>query len=321
MLFAWSGSRGTSFGPHIWRGETAVLNYHTWKIEVDENSVNPDFYYFALRNLTAYIEDQAHGASALVHTQKWEMEGFELALPSDWREQRAIAGVLSDVDAALAGLGRLIAKKKDLKLATMQQLLTGQTRLPGFTAPWEVKRLGEVCSMKSGEQITVARIDGYSAYPCYGGNGLRGQTSRFTHEGHFCLIGRQGALCGNVVEVQGKFFASEHAIVVTPNAGVSIGWLSISLKRMNLNQYSESSAQPGLSVNKLLMLDLNVPPTPDEQTAIAAVLSDMDAELAALNAQLEKTKLLKQAMMQELLTGRTRLPLPPEPEAPDARPL
>ena len=222
-------------------------------------------------------------------------------------EQRAIAAALSDVDALMDGLERLIAKKRNLKQAAMQELLTGKTRLPGFSGEWKVTSLSTICGMKSGEGITSADINDSSIYPCYGGNGLRGYASRFTHEGGFTLIGRQGALCGNVVGVEGKFFASEHAVVVTPYSQIDIRWLTYILATMNLNQYSESSAQPGLSVSKILMLDLFVPPTNNEQTAIAAVLSDMDAELLALEQRLTKTRALKQAMMQELLTGKTRL--------------
>ena len=222
-------------------------------------------------------------------------------------EQQAIAAALTDADALLAGLDRLIAKKRDLKQAAMQQLLTGQTRLPGFRGEWSTATLSLLCAMKSGEGITSEDIDDFSPYPCFGGNGLRGYTSRFTHEGHFALIGRQGALCGNVTFAAGKFFASEHAVVVTPNRSADIRWLTNVLATMNLNRYSESSAQPGLSVSKVLMLEIRVPPTVEEQTAIATVLSDMDAELAALEARRDKTRALKQGMMQELLTGRTRL--------------
>ena len=189
----------------------------------------------------------------------------------------------------------------------MQQLLTGQTRLPGFSGEWEVRYLGDLCKLKSGESITAARIDGHSAYLCYGGNGLRGYTSTFTHDGKYALIGRQDALCGNVVGVEGRFFASEHALVVTANTDIAIEWLTYVLSRMNLNQYSESSAQPGLSASKLVMLRIDAPSTAAEQTAVAALLSDLDAELAALEARLSKTRALKQAMMQELLTGRIRL--------------
>jgi type I restriction enzyme S subunit len=164
--------------------------------------------------------------------------------------------------------------------------------------------------MKSGEGITSANIDQFSKYPCFGGNGLRGYATSFTHDGSYALVGRQGALCGNVCVVEGQFFASEHAIVVTSSADTDIRWLTSILGRMNLNQYSESSAQPGLSVSKILKLEITAPPTKAEQTAIAEVLTEMDAELAGLEQRREKTRALKQAMMQELLTGKTRLLIP-----------
>ncbi len=224
----------------------------------------------------------------------------------DESEQSFIAVALSEMDSLIRSLDQLITKKRDIQQAAIQQLLTGQRRLPGFSGEWKVMRLGEICTMKSGEGITSANIDEHSAYPCYGGNGLRGHTGTYTHDGSYVLIGRQGALCGNIAFAQGKFFASEHAIVVTPSGQADVSWLSIILRKMNLNQYSESSAQPGLSVVKLLLLPCLVPPQP-EQTAIAAILSDMDAELAALKARRDKARQLKLGMMQELLTGRTRL--------------
>ena len=81
LLFAWSGSRGTSFGPHIWNGPLGLLNYHTWKVQIEESAITKEFLFHKLRQLTTYIEGSAHGASALVHVQKWQMEGFEVALP------------------------------------------------------------------------------------------------------------------------------------------------------------------------------------------------------------------------------------------------
>jgi type I restriction enzyme M protein len=225
-------------------------------------------------------------------------------------------------------LPQLISRVAELELKTnsdlqgaMQELLTGKKRLPGFEVQngykhtqvgvvpqdWEITTLGAVCSMKSGEGITSASIDEFSGYPCYGGNGLRGFSTRFTHDGHYALIGRQGALCGNVLSVEGKFFASEHAIVVTPFARMDIRWLTFVLQEMRLNQYSESSAQPGLSVAKLLHLELACPPTKIEQECIAAILVDVDAAIAATEAKLAKARQIKLGMMQELLTGRIRL--------------
>ena len=183
-----------------------------------------------------------------------------------------------------------------------------QTQIGVIPQEWAVVALDAACRMKSGESITAASIDHVSQYPCYGGNGLRGYTSRFTHDGSFALIGRQGALCGNVVGVKGKFFASEHALVVTAKEGTTIRFLTYVLGRMRLNRFSESSAQPGLSVSKLLGLPLAIPPTEAEQLAIATALSDVDALLGGLDRLIAKKCDLKQAAMQQLLTGQTRLP-------------
>lgn len=182
-----------------------------------------------------------------------------------------------------------------------------QTEVGMIPDDWDVASLSGVCRMKSGEGITSADIDEFSKYPCYGGNGLRGFTNRFTHDGQYALIGRQGALCGNVVGAEGKFFASEHAVVVTPFEQTDIHWLTYVLRDMRLNQYSESSAQPGLSVLKLLKLNIAFPSNKTEQRAIAAALSDVDSLLTALDALIAKKRLVKQGTMQELLKGKMRL--------------
>jgi type I restriction enzyme S subunit len=173
---------------------------------------------------------------------------------------------------------------------------------------WMVKFLRKISLMKSGESITSAKIDESSPYPCYGGNGLRGFTDKYTHDGDYVLIGRQGALCGNVVRVAGQFYASEHAVVATPRDGVDVDWLSFILDTMQLNRISESSAQPGLSVQKVLSLQSVVPPSEDEQRAIATALSDADALIESLDRLIAKKRAIKHAAMQQLLTGDRRLP-------------
>jgi type I restriction enzyme S subunit len=285
----------------------AYINQHIALIRLDSTKTDSKFLCYYLASdvpQRAYKATSDQGAKAGMNLGG--VRKIKAVFPA-LSEQRAIATTLSDMDTLLAQLDQLIAKKRDLKQAAMQQLLTGQTRLPGFSGEWEVRQLGDLCSLKSGESITATRIDEHSAYHCYGGNGLRGYTASFTHDGKYALIGRQGALCGNVLEVEGKFFASEHALVVTPKSEVAIEWLTFVLGRMNLNQYSESSAQPGLSASKLLMLRVDSPPARSEQAAIATALSHMDAELTALEARRDKTRALKQGMMQELLTGRIRL--------------
>ncbi len=176
-----------------------------------------------------------------------------------------------------------------------------QTEVGVIPEDWEAVKLTNICSMKSGEAITSENINEYSDYPCYGGNGLRGFTSRFTHNGIYALIGRQGALCGNVLSVDGTFFASEHAVVVTAFSQTDIRWLALMLGKMKLNQYSESSAQPGLSVSKILNLPLPIPPTKAEQAAIATALSDTDALISSLEKLIAKKRNIKQGAMQTLL--------------------
>lgn len=179
-----------------------------------------------------------------------------------------------------------------------------QTEVGVVPEDWTAIKLSAICSMKSGEGITSENIDEFSPFPCYGGNGLRGYTSHYTHDGAHALIGRQGALCGNVLGVEGKFFASEHAVVVTASAKTDIRWLTYILSEMRLNQYSESSAQPGLSVSKIASLPVALPPSRAEQEAIAEALSDADAYIESLEQLIAKKRLIKQGAMQELLESK-----------------
>ena len=170
---------------------------------------------------------------------------------------------------------------------------------------WEVKRLGEICThFKSGFTITAREISNTGLYPVYGGNGLRGYCPKYTHDGNYILIGRQGALCGNINYVTGKNYISEHAIAVQTYENMQ--WLRYKLENWNLNRFSESSAQPGLSVEKLVRYKLIVPPR-NEQVIIANVLQLWDTTMEKQSELIAKLKLRKRALMQQLLTGKKRL--------------
>ena len=122
--------------------------------------------------------------------------------------------------------------------------------------------LGEVCNLKAGKAIKADELHekDETLYPCYGGNGIRGYIDRYSHSGNFPIIGRQGALCGNVNFASGDFYATEHAVVVTPLIEINKTWLFYLLMAMNLGQYAHGVAQPGLSVKDLLPLSIPLPP-------------------------------------------------------------
>lgn len=155
-------------------------------------------------------------------------------------------------------------------------------------AEWQILKLKRAARLQSGEFITSEAIEDDAQYPVYGGNGLRGYTVAYTHDGEFALIGRQGALCGNINYAEGKFWASEHAVVVYPEKGIVTRWLGELLRSMNLGQYSVSAAQPGLSVERIA--DLLIPmPSQVEQTQIARFL---DHETARIDALIEEQQRL-----------------------------
>lgn len=148
---------------------------------------------------------------------------------------------------------------------------------------WIRKKLKYLASLRSGESITADSIKDEGDFPVYGGNGLRGYTTEYTHEGEFILIGRQGALCGNVNYAKDRFWASEHAIVVTRLGDYDLTWLGELLRHLDLNRLSQSAAQPGISAEEVSNVLIAVPP-PEEQAAIASYLNKETARIDGLVA-------------------------------------
>ena len=227
-------------------------------------------------------------------------------------EQCSIAEALNDADALLGGLDRLIAKKRDLKQAAMQQLLTGQTRLPGFHGEWEAKRLGEVIVKlkKTTRPSSSGRAEG--AYPFF--TNTTKPVDRFLDETDFdteAIIANTGGEA-YFNYFNGSFAAMADCFVF--EARVVTRFLYYFLKsverEVNDNGFTGSGIKH-LDKKYFYQLEMRCPSELPEQAAIAEVLTEMDAELAALEQRREKTRALKQAMMQELLTGRTRL-IPPD---------
>lgn len=327
LLFAWSGSRGTSFGPHFWNGPKGVLNYHTWRVKVDESAISPDFFYHALRFLTRIIEDRAHGASALVHVQKWEMEKFGFPCPNDRAEQQAIAAALSDADGVVAGLERVIAKKRLIKQGAMQDLFTARRRLSGFSGEWDEATISDVAHVDpealgagtpkdyafryiSLEDVNQGVLSGWTDV-AFGSAPSRARrilqkndvllgTVRPNLKSHM-LFDRLGA----------DWVGSTGFAVLRPRpekciSGYLFELIMSDVIGRQIDEVIAGSNYPAISNSDVRKLKVLLPSV-DEQKAIAAVLRDMDAEIQALEFRLVKARAVKEGMMQNLLTGRVRL--------------
>ena len=238
-------------------------------------------------------------------------------------EQQAIVGYLDYVDRRVrryvSAKRKVIALLEEEKQAVINRAVTrgldpnvrlkpsGIDWLGDVPEHWDARRLKTICSMKSGDGITAESIDAAGEYPVYGGNGLRGYASLYTHDGAFALIGRQGALCGNVHIARGRFWASEHAVVASLASGYKIDWFGAVLTAMNLNQYSISAAQPGLAVERVLNLHLPVPPK-QEQRRIAGHIdgatADIDAAIARAHRQVELVEEYRTRLIADVVTGK-----------------
>jgi type I restriction enzyme S subunit len=257
------------------------------------------------------------------------IERFLVALPPTREEQQAIAAALSDVDALIGSLDQLIAKKRDLKQAAMQRLLTGQTRLPGFSGKWEHASLSSLLTMRAtygivtsgsfqrdgvpmvrGGDIKDGRIEGDLPFVTAAKSREYARTVLKAGDVVVALVGYPGEAARVPEHLHGANISRAVGLLRTDASAIAadylVCYLNTSFGRRMVLAPSAGSAQ--LVVNLSALNKLNFPlPKIEEQLVIAAMFGDVDAEITALEARRDKTKLLKVGMMQELLTGRTRL--------------
>jgi type I restriction enzyme S subunit len=286
----------------------AGANCHALVISrFDQRLSDPAFYcqYFnSERGRVAFKEIET--GSTMKHLNVGDM--VKLFVPSPpVAQQRAIAAALSDVDALLAKLDQLIAKKRDLKHATMQQLLTGQTRLPGFSGEWEVKRLGDVVEIRKGQLITEKDAIAGEVPVIAGGKKPSYFHNQPNRIGKTITVSASGASAGFVAFFDTPIFASDCSTIGdSKQYSIEFIYFQLLLKQGLIYKAQTGGAQPHIHAVDLVPLEIGVC-SYQEQAAIATVLSDMDAELAVLEVRRDKTRTLKQGMMQELLTGKIRL--------------
>jgi type I restriction enzyme S subunit len=307
--------------------EKILHNQRIGKLNLITKNLDKNFLYFLLLSPSYLrkIKEQATG-STVRHTSNNSIYSVVLPIPSRVEEQTAIATVLSDSDRLIESLDRLIAKKRNLKQATMQQLLTGKTRLSGFSGEWEVKRLGDVANIQRGASPrpinSTIWFDRNSSVGWVRISDVSSSDMRlYETEQKLSILGIQnsrpvakGNLIMSICATVGRPIITEidtcihDGFVVFDNLKVDKIFMYYILKWIepNWSKHGQTGSQMNLNTTLINKTTVAIPPLP-EQTAIASILSDMDSEIAALEQQRDKTRALKQGMMQELLTGRIRL--------------
>jgi len=232
---------------------------------------------------------------------------FCIAIPQTKFEQTAISTVLSDTDALIEHLEKLIAKKKAIKQGAMQQLLTGKKRLPGFNGEWKVKKLGEIAEIKKGQLITDrTRING-SIPVIAGGKALAYYHNKANRRGKTITVSGSGANSGYVTFHTKPIFASDcSTIEESKNYSIEFIYFLLQSLQEKIYKMQTGGAQPHIHPSDLNPIIVVVPKL-EEQTAIANILSDMETEIESLEHKRDKYTMLKQGMMQQLLTGRIRI--------------
>ena len=255
-----------------------------WKLKF-QDTVDTYFVYMMLVS-SAYkekITSMASGTSgSMYNIPKETFLNLQLVIPAKIDEQKQLGKILKKIDTLITLHQRKYEKLVNIKKSMLDKMFpqngasVPEIRFKGFTDPWEQRKLGDLCvEFRSGEFISASDITETGEYPVFGGNGLRGFTDRFNHDGEYTLIGRQGALCGNVNFAVGKSYFTEHAIAVRADKKNQTRFLYYLFSTMDLGQYSGQSAQPGLAVGNLVELKSTLPDK-QEQEKISGVLTALD---------------------------------------------
>lgn len=266
----------------------------------DDGFVNCSYLYYVLRALVPETKDRGYSRHFQflkklmipvppIHEQCRIVDRVEELLSEINRAEKAyeelqtLAGVLRGQILQEAIQGKLVPQLAEE--GVVEQIGAASEEVP-FKIPesWKWVKLKSVFSMQAGKFISASSIQPEGRFPCYGGNGLRGYVDISNRKGRFPLIGRQGALCGNVHVVDGEFYATEHAVVVDCGEYGDPDCVGLFLEAMNLNQYATATAQPGLSVKKIIELPFPLPPK-DEQARIVSRVKDLMKQVDALSAR------------------------------------
>ncbi len=290
--------------------EVGILSGNALKITVDQSRCSTQFIWQVLWNLhTAGKLEELRTTGAQPALSMASLKKFKIPVPPTLAEQEAIATALSDADAWIESLEQLIAKKRQIKQGAMQELLTGKRRLPGFSGEWVVKLLSSLCNRITTGKLDANAMSDFGKYPFYTCAREHSWIDTFAFDDESLLVSGNGANVGYVHYYSGKFNAYQRTYVLT-DFTADIHFLKLYMEvylSERIRTEVNAGNTPYITMGTLTEMQVVLPSDRREQTAIAAILSDIDTELAMLETKLTKARQIKQGMMQELLTGRIRL--------------
>lgn len=279
------------------------VNNHAHVIKGIKNDGKWFYWYFNHKDITAYLTRQ--GASRY-KLNKATLNTIKIPIPSV-SEQKVISKYLFDVDNLINSLNRLLEKKLNIKQAVMQELLTGKKRIDKYKEEWKEEKLGQICMITTGKKdVNEGSVDG--KYPFFTCSRNISNSDTFSFDTEAILIAGNGDV-GNMHYYNGKFEAYQRTYVLY-NFKVYLPYLFHYLNfnlLKKLNEDKVGSTIPYIVLSQLLDFPIRMPNDVDEQKIIAKILSDMDLEIEEIRKKLDKYKVIKRGMMQELLTGRIRL--------------
>ena len=283
--------------------QPSYMDTNLMTITVSENWEHEYIYYQLLYIGLWKVAD----TTSVPHINNKHIIPFQIPLPPTRAEQTAIAAALSDMDALIEGVEKLLEKKRRIKQGAMQELLTAKTRLPGFKGKWEVRRLGNVCRITTGKK-DVNEGNPNGQFPFFTCSRYHTFSDSYSFDTEAILVAGNGEV-GNLHYINGKFEAYQRTYVLSDfTAQVSYLWQQLTAYLADsLGLGKIGSSIPYIKKENLNDFEFKSPHNSAEQTAIAAILSDMDSEIEQLETQLTKYRQLKTGMMQELLTGKKRL--------------
>lgn len=283
------------------------VNQHVCEIRLRRGIMDPYFVNAVLLSRTGQDQIDAFQAGGNRQGLNFQQVGSIEVPDVDFRQQRLIGAAYRDCDENIAVLERLIAKKHAIKQGMMQQLLTGRTRLPGFTNEWESGPLKDFMPLQRGFDLPTTQVRS-GPYPVVYSNGIARYHEKAMVRGPGIITGRSGTI-GKVHFVEVDYWPHNTALWVTSFARVNVRFAYYFLVHLGLERFASGSGVPTLNRNDAHSFDIRVPSDRREQEAIGRVLTDVDEEISVLEKRLSKAKDIMQGMMQQLLTGRMRLPV------------